>query len=91
MFDVNMVSHCYQEIALTESNKSLREQLKLVQEQCRALQLEKEEATKLQLAAEATASAASADLLRLTETFEQQKTQSDLTIKELQVIPYTSF
>lgn len=74
-----------QEAALKESNKSLREQLSIFQNRCQELENGFEISRNAIEAADKTASDASADLQRLTETFETEKMQSDLTIKQLQV------
>jgi archaellum component FlaC len=75
----------YQEAALKESNKSLRDQLSIFQNRCRELENELEISRIAIEAADKTTNDASADLQRLTETFEAEKMQSDLTIKQLQV------
>ena len=74
-----------QEAALKESNKSLRDQLSIFQNRCQELENELEVSRNAIEAADKTASDVSADLQRLTETFETEKMQSDLTIKQLQV------
>ena len=74
-----------QEAALKESNRSLRDQLSIFQNRCQELEQELKISRIAAESADKTTSDASADLQRLTETFETEKMQSDLTIKRLQV------